>query len=161
MKVILTKDVESLGTMGNVVRVRDGYARNYLIPRSLAILANESNSKVFEHRKKMIDEQKEKVLKEFKDLANKMEKVKVVVQKQTGEEDRIFGSVTSAEIADFFAKKGIDISKKDIIFKEEIKKLGTYTAEVKLHSEVSVQVKIKVEATAKEPTKEKDKSPKG
>lgn len=161
MKVILTKDVESLGTMGTLVKVRDGYARNFLIPRSLAILANESNRKVYDHRKKMIDEQKEKVLKEFRELASKMEKVKVVVQKQTGEDDRIFGSVTSAEIADFFAKKSIDISKKDIIFKEEIKKLGTYAAEVKLHSEVSVQLKIKVEASAKEPAKEKDKSPKG
>ncbi len=150
MKVILVKDVPSLGTMGNIVRVKDGYARNYLIPRSFAILANDSNRKELEHRKRIIDARKEKILKEMRDLAHKMEKIRVTLQKQTGEEDRIFGSVTSGEIAAFFEQKGIDISKKDIVFKEEVKKVGIYSAEVKLHQEVTAVIKIKVEAAAKE-----------
>ncbi len=150
MKVILVKDVPSLGTMGNIVKVKDGYARNYLIPRSFAILASEGNRKELEHRKRVIDARKEKILKETRDLAQKIEKIRVTIQKQTGEEDRIFGSVTSAEIAAFFELKGIDVSKKDIVFKDEIKKLGIYTAEIKLHQDVTAVIKVKVEAAAKE-----------
>ncbi len=146
MKVILVKDVPSLGTMGNIVKVKDGYGRNYLIPRSLAIVANDSNRKELEHRKRVIDARKEKNLKETKALAQKIEKIRVTIQKQTGEDERIFGSVTSAEVSAFFEAKGIDISKKDIVFKDEIKKLGIYSAEIKLHSEVTATVKIKVEA---------------
>jgi large subunit ribosomal protein L9 len=150
MKVILVKDVPSLGTMGNIVKVKDGYARNYLIPRSFAIVANDGNRKELEHRKRVIDARKEKILKETRDLAQKIEKIRVTIQKQTGEEDRIFGSVTSSEIAAFFEQKGIDVSKKDIFFKDEIKKVGIYTAEIKLHQEVTAVVKVKVEAAAKE-----------
>ena len=146
MKVILTKDVPSLGAMGNVVKVKDGFARNYLIPRSFAIVANKSNEKELEHRKKVLEARKEKILKEMRELAQKIEKVKLVVQKQVGEEERIFGSVTSAEISELFTLKGIDVSKKDIVFKEEIKKLGTYSAEIKLHPEVTASIKVKVEA---------------
>ena len=82
----------------------------------------------------------------MRELAQKIEKVKLVVQKQVGEEERIFGSVTSAEISELFTLKGIDVSKKDIVFKEEIKKLGTYSAEIKLHPEVTASIKVKVEA---------------
>ena len=150
MKVILVKDVPSLGTMGNIVKVKDGYARNFLIPRSFAVLANDVNSKELEHRKREIDARKEKLLKELKSLAQKIEKIKVTVEKQTGDEGKIFGSVTSAEIATFFAEKGIDISKKDITFSEDIKKIGNYTAQIDLHHGVVAQVKIKVESAAKE-----------
>jgi large subunit ribosomal protein L9 len=150
MKVILVKDVQSLGTMGNVVKVKDGYARNYLIPRSLAIVASESNRKELEHKKREIDARKEKLVKETKELAHKIEKIKVTIHKQTGEEGKIFGSVTSSEIAAFFEAKGIDVSKKDIIFKEDIKKVGTYAAQINLHQEVVAQIKIKVEASPKE-----------
>lgn len=150
MKVILVKDVQTLGTMGNIVKVKDGYARNYLIPRSFAVVANDVNRKELEHRKREIDARKEKALKETRALAQKIEKIKVTIQKQTGEDGKIFGSVTSAEIATFFEQKGIDISKKDIVFKDEIKKIGNYSAEINLHQEVVAQIKIKVESTPKD-----------
>lgn len=150
MKVILVKDIPTLGTMGNIVKVKDGYARNYLIPRSLAIVANDSNRKELDHRKREIEAQKEKILKETRELAQKIEKIRVTVQKQVGEEGKIFGSVTSAEIAEFFESKGIDVSKKDIVFKDEIKKIGTYSAQINLHHEVVAQIKVKVEAAPKE-----------
>ncbi len=150
MKVILVKDVQSLGTMGNIVKVKDGYARNYLIPRSFAVVANDSNRKELEHRKREIDARKDKLVKELKALAQKIEKTRVTLHKQTGEEGRIFGSVTSAEIAEFLEQKGIEVSKKDIVLKDEIKKIGTYSAEINLHHEVVAQIKIKVESTPKE-----------
>ncbi|MBI2602524.1 MAG: 50S ribosomal protein L9 [Deltaproteobacteria bacterium] len=149
MKVILSKDVESLGSMGSIVNVKDGYARNYLIPRSFAIVANDANRKELEHRKKVIEIRKEKILKEMKALAQKIGKIKLVVSKQVGEEERIFGSVTTAEIAEMLTQKGFEVSKKVIHFSEEIKKLGTYTAEVKLHPEVTASVKVKIEAAEK------------
>lgn len=150
MKVILVKDVQTLGTMGNIVKVKDGYARNYLIPRAFAVVANDVNRKELEHRKREIDARKEKALKETRAVAQKIEKLKITIQKQTGEDGKIFGSVTSAEIAEFYEQKGIDVSKKDITFKDEIKKIGTYSAEIQLHPEVVVQIKIKVESTPKE-----------
>lgn len=150
MKVILVKDVQTLGSMGTIVKVKDGYARNYLIPRSLAIVASESNRKELDHKKREIDARKEKLLTETRAIAQKIEKVKVTVQKQTGEDGKIFGSVTSAEIAAFFEEKGIEVSKKDIVIKDEIKKIGTYSAQINLHQEVVAQIKIKVEAAPKD-----------
>lgn len=150
MKVILTKDVDSLGAMGSIVRVKDGYARNYLIPRSFAVVANDSNRKELEHHQREIAAKREKLISEMKSLAQKIEKLRVVVQKQTGEEDRIFGSVTTAEIADFLEQKGFQVSKKSISFKDEIKKTGIYSADIQLHSEVKTTIKVKVEAAPKE-----------
>lgn len=149
MKIILTKDVESLGNMGSIVTVKDGYARNFLIPRSMAIVANDSNRKELDHRKKVIEIRKEKLLKEMKALAQKIGKTKLIITKQVGEEDRIFGSVTTAEIAELLTQKGFEISKKVISFAEEIKKTGTYTADIKLHPEVTANVKVKIEAAEK------------
>jgi large subunit ribosomal protein L9 len=148
MKVILTKDVPSLGGIGDLVKVKDGYGRNYLIPQEMAVLANEANRKEFEHKKTMAAAKKEKVLKEYRTLAHKIEKVKVVITKQVGEEDRIFGSVTSAEIAEVLHKEGIDVSRKVITLSDDIKTVGSYVAEVKLHAEVIAKVKVKVEAAA-------------
>ena len=142
MKLILTEDVPSLGTIGHIVNVKDGYARNFLLPRSLAIPANESNTRQLEHQKRVLAARREKVLAEVKGLAARIEKLSLEVAKQVGEDERIFGSVTSAELAELAEKQGIQISKKDIKLPEEIKKVGVYTAEVRLHSEVVAKLKF-------------------
>lgn len=142
MRLILKEDVPSLGTIGTIVSVKDGYARNYLLPRDLAVPANESNKKQLEHQKRVLAARREKVLAEVKGLATKIEKISVEVAKQVGEDERIFGSVTAAELAELIEGKGFKISKKDIKMPEEIKKVGVYTAEVRLHSEVTAKLKF-------------------
>lgn len=142
MKLILTEDVPSLGTIGNIVNVRDGYARNFLLPRSLAIPANESNTKQLEHQKRVLSARREKVLAEMKTLAASIEKLSLEVSKQVGEDERIFGSVTSTELAELLEKQGVQISKKDIKMPEDVKKVGVYTAEIRLHSEVVAKLKF-------------------
>ena len=142
MKLILKEDVPSLGTIGTIVTVKDGYARNYLLPRDLAVPANESNQKQLDHQKRVLAARREKVLAEVKGLASKIEKVSVEVSKQVGEDERIFGSVTAAELAELLEAKGFSISKKDIKMPEDVKKVGVYTAEVRLHSEVTAKLKF-------------------
>ena len=146
MRLILTQDVPHLGSIGELVNVKNGYARNYLIPRSLATFATESNQKELEHQKRVLARKKEKMIASFKDLARKIESLSLELVKQTGEEERIFGSVTSAEVASELMGKEVEISKKNISFPEEIKKTGTYYADIKLHSEVSAKLKIIVKA---------------
>jgi large subunit ribosomal protein L9 len=148
MRVILTEDVKTLGSIGDVMNVKDGFARNFLIPRSLAKVANESNRKELEHNKRILERRKQKVLATFKALAATIERVSVTVTKPVGEDERIFGTVTSAELEELLAKEGITVSRKDIKISEEVKKVGVYSAEVKLHSEVSAKFKVWVVAEA-------------
>lgn len=142
MKLILTEDVPSLGTIGAIVSVKNGYARNYLLPRSLAVLANEGNTKQLEHQKRVLTKRREKVLGEVKALAKKIEKASLEVAKQVGEDEKIFGSVTSVELADLLDAQGIKIDKKNIKLPVDVKKVGVYTADVKLHSEVTAKLKF-------------------
>jgi large subunit ribosomal protein L9 len=145
MRVILTSDVKQLGAIGDVLNVKDGYARNYLIPRSLAVLANESNKAEFEHRKKVLEAKKAKILAEMKKFAAALEKVSLTIAKQVGEDERIFGTVTSGEIEDALNKLGHKISKKDIKL-EDVKKIGVYEAQIHLHPSVNAKVKVWVVA---------------
>lgn len=146
MKVILTEDVASLGSIGAIVQVKNGYARNYLVPRALAVPANEGNQKELEHRQRILAAKSQRILEEIKAVAKKIEKLKLEIKKAVGEEDRIFGSVTSAEVAELIGAQGIQVSKKDVHFEEEIKKTGKYSVDIKLHSEVTAKIKIKVVA---------------
>ena len=146
MRLILTEDVSNLGTIGNIVKVKDGYARNYLLPRSLAVVANESNRKELEHRQRVLAAKKKKVIDELQGIAKQIERAKVSISKQVGEEEKIFGSVTTAELVAELAKANIDISKKDVKILDEVKKLGKYSAEVKLHPEVVAKFSFKVVA---------------
>ena len=148
MRVILTEDVKTLGSIGDVKDVKDGYARNFLIPRSLAKVANDSNRKELDHNKRILDRRKQKVLAEFKTLAATIERISVTVAKPVGEDERIFGTVTSAELEELLAKEGITVSRRDIKISEDVKKVGVYSAEVKLHSEVSAKFKVWVVAEA-------------
>jgi large subunit ribosomal protein L9 len=150
MRVILTEDVKTLGTIGDIMTVKDGYARNFLIPRSLAKLANESSRKELEHNKRVLERRKEKVLAEVKKIAAKIEKISITVAKPVGEDERIFGSVTTAELEGLLVKEGLEVSRKDIKISEEIKKVGVYSADVRLHSAVSATFKVWVVAESAE-----------
>jgi large subunit ribosomal protein L9 len=142
MKVILRKEVESLGNVGDIIEVKAGYARNYLIPRGFALKADKQNIKLLE------DEQQKVLLKISKDkksaqkMAEKLNTVSCTATVTVGEEDRVFGSVTTQEIADLLKDKGFEIDRKKIILDEPIKALGIYDIPIKLHSEVEAKIKV-------------------
>ncbi len=146
MKVILNQDVSNLGQIGQVVNVRQGYARNFLMPRGFAIPANEKNESGLNRKIKLLEKKRDQVLSAAKGLASKLEKVSVTVAKQVGEDERIFGSVTTAEIEELLNNEGFKISKKDLLISEEIKKVGVYNIEAKVHSAVTAKFKVWVVA---------------
>lgn len=144
MKVILKEEVKNLGGMGSVVNVADGYARNYLIPKNLAVEASTKNIRKFEHEKNIILEKAKKVKTGAEKLASQLSGITVTIEAQAGEEDKLFGSVTSMDIAEAISKQGIEIDKCKIILEEPIKRLGTYTVLVKLYPEVTTNINIEV-----------------
>ena len=146
MRVILNHDVQALGSIGEIVNVKNGYARNFLIPRGLAAVANESNEAQLKHHRRQLDKKKAQLLNEAKTLAAAIEKTSITVYKQVGEDERIFGSVTHAELEALLNQEGIKVSKRDISVTEDIKKVGVYQGQVKLHPEVSAKFKIWVVA---------------
>ena len=146
MKLILSQNVDNLGRIGDLVRVKNGYARNFLIPRGLGQVANEGNQAALNHQLRLLDKKKAIILGEAKKAAANIEKISVTVTKQVGEDERIFGSVTTTELEELLAAEGVKISKKDIKLSEEIKKVGVYSAEVRVHPEVTAKFKIWVVA---------------
>jgi large subunit ribosomal protein L9 len=142
MKVILTGDVKSIGSMGDVVDVKDGFARNFLFPKNLARLAVGSNLKIVEDikKKKTLAAAKEK--KEAEALKEKISAFSCTIQVEAGEDDKLFGSVTSQDISRTFELEGLAVEKRAIILEEPIKKLGVYSISVKLHPEVTAEVKV-------------------
>ena len=145
MQVILKEDVEKLGLMGQVVEVKRGYARNYLIPRSLAVEATDRNIKQLEHAKRLVADKIKKVQKESATLAQKLDQSVVTLFHAAGEEDKLFGSVTSMEIAGALAEQGIEVDRRKIHLDEPIKRLCEYKAAVKLPGGVTASVTVKVE----------------
>ncbi|MBW1808218.1 MAG: 50S ribosomal protein L9 [Deltaproteobacteria bacterium] len=146
MKVILREDVPELGAVGELVSVKDGYARNYLIPKQLAVLANTKNIRQMDHQKRLIEANKVRVRKEAGDIAGQLETVSCTIPMLVGEQDKLFGSVTSKDIEEALQHEGITLSRKRIILDEPIKSLGVYTVDVRLHSEVTAKLKIWVVA---------------
>lgn len=142
MKVILREDVEHLGTAGSVVNVRDGYARNFLIPRSFAIPATSNNLKGFEHEKRVAEAKKNKRRKEAEGVKAKLERVSCSISKKVGEQDKLFGSVTTQDIEKAFNAEGFTIDKKDILLTEPIKALGVYTVPVRVFEDVVANTKV-------------------
>lgn len=142
MKLILSQNVDNLGRIGDIVKVKNGYARNFLIPRGLGAVANDGNQAALNHQIRLLDKKKAIILGEAKKVASNIEKISVTVTKQVGEDEKIFGSVTTAELEELLAAEGVKISKKDIKLSEEIKKVGVYSAEVKIHPEVTAKFKI-------------------
>ena len=142
MKVILRKDIETLGNVGDIINVKDGYARNFLIPRKIAYTALNGNLKALEDEKKSIARKSEKELHAAEKLSTELEKVSVTIPVQIGEEDKIFGSVTTQMISDALKEKDFDIDKRKIELEESIKTLGIYNANIKIYSNVSVSIKV-------------------
>lgn len=144
MKVILKQNVPSLGKAGDLVKVNDGYARNLLIPKGLAIEANEKNIKTFEHDKKNILQRAEKEQKAAHDLSARLSDVTLTIPRKVGDQYKIFGSVTSKDIELALQEKGFNIDKKMIIHDEQIKSLGEFKVKIKIHSGVEAEIKLNV-----------------
>jgi large subunit ribosomal protein L9 len=144
MKVILKDDVKNLGKMGDVVGVKDGYARNFLIPKGLVAPADTKNIKAVEHEKKVILERARKLKEAATGLAEKFSQARVTIKAKAGEEEKLFGSVTAMDIADALKAQGFEVDKKQISLEEPIKRLGAYSVEVKVGREVSATVSVEV-----------------
>src|SRR3954471_9830535 len=127
MKVILREDVTHLGSAGTIVSVASGYARNFLIPRNFAIPATGNNLKAFEHEKRVMEAKRAKRRKEAETLKGKLERISCSISKKVGEQDKLYGSVTTQDIEKAFNAEGFTIDKKDILLAEPIKALGVYT----------------------------------
>ncbi|MFA4829836.1 MAG: 50S ribosomal protein L9 [Thermodesulfovibrionales bacterium] len=144
MKVILKEDVKNLGKMGDIITVAEGHARNFLLPKKLAVEALTENIKALEHQKKTIQEKARKVKNVSQDLANRISSLTLSIKAKAGEEDKIFGSITSMDIAAALKNEGIDIDKKKISLEEPIKRLGSYAVSIKIHTEITAQLNISV-----------------
>ena len=154
MRVLLQKNVESLGYVGDLVNVKPGYARNFLLPQGLAVVANERNKKLFEHQKSMVEKKKQKEIASAQEYAEKISKVSLTITKAVGESDKIFGSVTTLDLIEALKANGIqDIERRKISLSEDVKKLGVYKAHVKLHPEVTAEFSVWVVAKKSEEEK--------
>ena len=146
MEVILTEDVNHLGHMGDLVRVKPGYGRNYLIPRKLAVLATAGSKKELEHQLAVLADKKAKLKVAAQQTAQSLAGVSVTIVRQAGEDGRLFGSVTNRDVEAALAVSGHTVDRKRITMKDTIKTLGTYEAVVKLHADVSLNVQVVVAA---------------
>jgi large subunit ribosomal protein L9 len=144
MEIILQEDVANLGVIGEVVKVRDGYGRNYLIPRGLAIEANSRNLRVLEHQKRLTATKKEKDRQNAQGMSDRIAALSLTIQARAGEEDRLFGSVTNIDIEKALTAQGVMIDRRKIMLAEPIKQLGTYTVPVHLSSDVRGNITVNV-----------------
>ncbi|HEV8208939.1 MAG TPA: 50S ribosomal protein L9 [Vicinamibacterales bacterium] len=144
MEVILREHVDNLGKRGDLVKVADGYARNYLLPRKMALLATAGNKKVIEREKVKFDAKEAEEQGVAQAVADRLANVEIEIARRVGDTDALFGSVTNADIAESLAGKGFDVDRRKIQLHEPIKKLGEYNVPVKLHREVVVSLKVKV-----------------
>lgn len=142
MEIILRQDNEKLGKTGEIVKVKDGFARNFLIPQGIAYRATEANKKRYESDMQQQSQLQTRNLKKAGELSAKLENVSCTITVQVGEEDKLFGSVTSQNIADELANQGFEVDKRKILLDEPIKSLGIYSVPVKLHTEVEATVKV-------------------
>jgi len=145
MEVILKQDLTTLGSKDDVIIVKDGYARNYLIPRGLAINATETAKKIHAENIKQRAHKEIKVKEEAQEYAKKMEGLKLTIGAKTSSKGKIFGSVNTIQLAEALNEKGFNIDRKNIFIKEDlIKEVGCYTAKIKLHKEVSVEIAFEI-----------------
>ena len=146
MEVILREHVDNLGRRGEIVKVADGYARNYLLPRKLALLATEGNKKQIEREKVKFDAKEAEDQKIAQAMAERLSSIDVEISRKVGETDALYGSVTSSDIAEALAKKGFELDRRKLVLQEPIKKLGEFSIPLKLHREVSATIKLRVVA---------------
>jgi large subunit ribosomal protein L9 len=144
MKVLLKEDIPKLGSVGDEVEVKDGYGRNFLIPTGKALVATPKNLKQFRHQKSIVDHKVRKLKGEAETVSEKLAKLSLSVTKKVGEQGKLFGSVTSQEIAELISAKGVDIDRRKIQLSEPIKSLGEFKVPVKLHPEIIAEVSLTV-----------------
>ncbi len=146
MNVILKTDVKNLGQVGEVISVKDGYARNFLIPKGLAVEANIKNVKSLEHEKKKIEEIAKKTKSSSENLSSKLSNMNLIMRAKVGGEEKLFGSITAMDISEALKKEGFEIDKRKIQLEEPIKRLGDYTVNIKIHQDISAKLNISVNA---------------
>jgi large subunit ribosomal protein L9 len=144
MQVILREDIDNLGKIGDLVKVADGYARNYLVPKKKAIEATPKNLGAMDHAKKMVADRLRRLKKESAADADRIKALAVTIKAKVGEEGKLFGSVTSMDIAEAMKTQGVSIDKRKIVLDEPIKRLGDYTITVKLPADLTADFKVSV-----------------
>jgi large subunit ribosomal protein L9 len=144
MEVILKEDIVNVGKIGEVVRVRDGYARNYLLPRGLVLLANKKNLKTFEHQKKVVADQKQKIIRQAQSVGDEIAGVSLVIPMRVGEEGKLFGSVTNIQIEKSLKAKGLKVDRRKIQLEEPIKIVGDYEVPIRMTADLTVPLKVSV-----------------
>ena len=144
MKLILRADVENLGSLGDVVEVKPGYGRNYLLPQGLAMVASPANLKVFEQERNKLQARMDALRAEARGLAARLEALKVVIPMHVGENDKLYGSVTSTIIGDAIAEQGLEVDRRRILMDAPIRTLGEHPVRVRLHADVTAVVPVQV-----------------
>ncbi|MDR0965634.1 MAG: 50S ribosomal protein L9 [Myxococcales bacterium] len=148
MKIILREDIQALGRSGELVEVRDGYARNFLLPKKLAVAATDKNIRQLEHDRRVIAAHQAKVRASATAIAHKLGQVDLKIARKVGDQDKLYGSVTALDIADALAEKGVRIDRRDLVLPEPIKAIGQFEIDVRLHHDVTGKVKLAVVAEA-------------
>jgi large subunit ribosomal protein L9 len=146
MEVILKEDIATLGKIGEVVRVRDGYARNYLLPRGMVLVANKKNLKTFEHQKKIVADQKQKITRHAQVVGDQLAGVSLVIPMKVGEEGKLFGSVTTMQIERALKAKGLNVDRRKIHLEAPIKSVGDYEVPIRLAADLTMALKVSVVA---------------
>lgn len=146
MEVILKEDIKGLGYKNDIVNVKPGYGRNFLIPRGFAIIANQSNKKSVNENIRQAAHKAEKLIKDAQALAEKINGISLTIPAKVGESGKIFGAVTVLQIADSLKEKGVEVDRKKISFNSDVKEVGDYSAQVDLHKEVKAELKFSVVA---------------
>ena len=144
MEVILRTHVDNVGKRGEIVKVADGYARNYLLPRKLALPATEGNKKHVERERKIVETREAEEKSQAEAIASRLNAVEIVIARRVGDTEQLYGSVTAADIADFLKSKGFDIDRRKLILPEPIKSIGDHKVPLKLHREVTAPLVVKV-----------------
>ena len=144
MEVILREHVDNLGKRGEIVKVADGYARNYLLPRKLALPATDANRKHVERERKIVETREAQEKGQAEAIAGRLAALEITITRRVGETDQLYGSVTASDIADFLKEKGFEVDRRKIILPEPIKAIGDHDVPLKLHRDVTVPLKVRV-----------------
>ena len=144
MEVILREHVDNLGKRGEIVKVADGYARNYLLPRKLALKATDGNKKHVERERKIVDAREAQEKSQAETLAARLASVEITIARRVGETEQLYGSVTSADIVEFLKEKGFEVDRRKLILPEPLKVIGDHDVPLKLHREITVPLKVHV-----------------
>jgi large subunit ribosomal protein L9 len=144
MEIILRQHVDTLGKRGEIVKVADGYARNYLLPRKLALPVTEGNKRHVERERKLMDQREAEEKGQAEAIATRLTAIDIAIARRVGDTDQLYGSVTASDIADFIKSKGFEVDRRKLILPEALKALGEFDVPLKLHREVTVALKVKV-----------------